>query len=145
MLENWCYDRESLKYLSAHFETGEPISDDMIDRIIKSKNVLAALFNLRQLFFGIYDMEIHTSEGKMIRLFFSYSEYSLSFIDEHIDTTKLYNELREKISLVKAPEVCHSAFYIVDAFLECTNNHDLQGSCGQASFGHLMGGYDAGK
>ncbi|KAI7880846.1 zincin [Lichtheimia hyalospora FSU 10163] len=104
MLENWCYDRESLKYLSAHFETGEPISDDMIDRIIKSKNVLAALFNLRQLFFGIYDMEIHTSE------------------DEHIDTTKLYNELREKISLVKAPE----------------------GSCGQASFGHLMGGYDAG-
>ncbi|KAI9323370.1 hypothetical protein BX666DRAFT_2116999 [Dichotomocladium elegans] len=104
MLENWCFDRQSLKYLSAHYETGEPISDEIIDRIIKSKNVLAAIFNLRQLFFGIFDVEIHTSE------------------DENLDTTKLYNDLREKISLVKAPE----------------------GSCGQASFGHLMGGYDAG-
>ncbi|KAI9497607.1 hypothetical protein BDB00DRAFT_925716 [Zychaea mexicana] len=104
MLENWCYDTKSLKYLSAHFQTGEPISDEIIDRIIKAKNVIAALLNLRQLFFGIFDMEIHTSE------------------DENVDTTKVYNELREKISLVKAPE----------------------GSCGQASFGHLMGGYDAG-
>ncbi|KAI7859474.1 hypothetical protein BDC45DRAFT_496162 [Circinella umbellata] len=104
MLENWCYDYKSLKYLSAHFETGEPISDEIIDRIIKSKNVIAALLNLRQLFFGIFDMEIHTSE------------------DENLDTTKIYNSLREKVSLVKAPE----------------------GSCGQASFGHLMGGYDSG-
>ncbi|KAI9272797.1 hypothetical protein BDA99DRAFT_499221 [Phascolomyces articulosus] len=104
MLENWCYDSKSLKYLSAHFETGEPISDEIIDRIIKAKNVIAALLNLRQLFFGIFDMEIHTSE------------------DDNLDTTKIYNTLREKISLVKAPE----------------------GSCGQASFGHLMGGYDSG-
>ncbi|ORY91930.1 hypothetical protein BCR43DRAFT_497509 [Syncephalastrum racemosum] len=104
MLENWCYDPKSLKFLSAHYETGEPISDEIISNIVRSKNVNAAMLNLRQLFFGIFDMTIHTSE------------------DEHIDTTKVYNELREKISLVKAPE----------------------GSCGQAAFGHLMGGYDAG-
>ncbi|KAI8142278.1 hypothetical protein BJV82DRAFT_616179 [Fennellomyces sp. T-0311] len=104
MLENWCFDSKSLKFLSSHFETGEPISDEIIDRIIKTKNVNAALMNLRQLFFGIFDMEIHTSE------------------EDTVDTTKTYNDLREKISLVKAPE----------------------GSCGQASFGHLMGGYDAG-
>jgi Zn-dependent oligopeptidase len=64
MLENWCYDSKSLKYLSAHFKTGEPISDDMIGGIIKAKNAHAALLNLRQLFFGIYDMTIHTSEGE---------------------------------------------------------------------------------
>ena len=97
MLENWCYDYKSLKYLSAHFETGEPISDEIIDRIIKAKNVIAALLNLRQLFFGIFDMEIHTSE------------------DENLDTTKIYNSLREKVSLVKAPEVCictgHRIYY----------------------------------
>jgi saccharolysin/metallopeptidase MepB len=63
MLENWCYDTESLKILSSHFETGNPISDEMIDRIIKAKNVNAAVMNLRQLFFGIFDMTIHTSEG----------------------------------------------------------------------------------
>ncbi|CEP18296.1 hypothetical protein [Parasitella parasitica] len=104
MLENWCYDPKSLKYLTSHFETGEPISDEIIDRIVKAKNVDAAMLNLRQLFFGIYDMTIHTSD------------------DENIDTTKIYNDLREKISLVAAPE----------------------GSFGQAAFGHLMGGYDAG-
>ncbi|CAO3623993.1 unnamed protein product [Cunninghamella echinulata] len=104
MLENWCYDKQSLKLLSAHFETGEPIPDEMIDRIIKTKNVNAAIMNLRQLFFGIFDMNIHTSE------------------DENLDTTKVYNALRKEVSLVDAPE----------------------GSCGQASFGHLMGGYDAG-
>ncbi|GAA5809519.1 hypothetical protein MFLAVUS_002928 [Mucor flavus] len=104
MLENWCFDFKSLKYLTAHFETGEPISDEIIDRIVKSKNVDAAMLNLRQLFFGIYDMKIHTSD------------------DVNLDTTKVYNELREKISLTAAPE----------------------GSFGQAAFGHLMGGYDVG-
>lgn len=63
MLENWCYDPKSLKYLTSHFETGEPISDEIIERIVKAKNVDAAIQNLRQLFFGIYDMTIHTSEG----------------------------------------------------------------------------------
>ncbi|KAI7903245.1 uncharacterized protein BX663DRAFT_507971 [Cokeromyces recurvatus] len=104
MLENWCYDPKSLKYLSAHFETGEPISDEIIERIVKAKNVDAAMLNLRQLFFGIYDMTIHTAE------------------DENVDTTKVYNDLRKKISLISAPE----------------------GTYGQAAFGHLMGGYDAG-
>ncbi|KAG2203937.1 hypothetical protein INT47_007520 [Mucor saturninus] len=104
MLENWCYDPKSLKYLTSHFETGEPISDEIIERIVKAKNVDAAIQNLRQLFFGIYDMTIHTSE------------------DENLDTTEVYNALREKISLVAAPK----------------------GSFGQAAFGHLMGGYDAG-
>lgn len=104
MLENWCYDPKSLKYLTSHFKTGEPISDEIIDRIVKAKNVDAAMLNLRQLFFGIYDMSIHTSD------------------DENLDTTKVYNDLREKISLIAAPE----------------------GSFGQAAFGHLMGGYDAG-
>lgn len=66
MLENWCYDPKSLKYLSAHFKTGEPISDDMIDGIIRAKNANAAILNLRQLFFGIYDMTIHTSEGRYV-------------------------------------------------------------------------------
>lgn len=68
MLENWCYDPKSLKYLTSHFKTGEPISDEIIDRIVKAKNADAAMLNLRQLFFGIYDMTIHTSEGRVLCL-----------------------------------------------------------------------------
>ncbi|ORX58039.1 zincin [Hesseltinella vesiculosa] len=103
MLENWCFDKKSLKLLSAHYETGECLSDDIIEKLIKAKNVDAAIANLRQLFFGIYDLQIHTSD------------------DDNLDTTRLYNDLRQEISLVPAPE----------------------GSCGQAAFGHLMRGYDA--
>jgi Zn-dependent oligopeptidase len=65
MLENWCFDHESLKYLSSHYETGNAIPDEIIDRIIKAKNVNGAMFNLRQLFFGIYDMDLHTSDGML--------------------------------------------------------------------------------
>lgn len=65
MLENWCYDPKSLKHISAHFETGEPIPDEIIQRIVKAKNVDAAIQNLRQLFFGIFDMTLHTSEGNL--------------------------------------------------------------------------------
>lgn len=64
MLENWCYDVRSLKFFSSHYETGEPIPEEIIDRVIETKKVNAGLFNLRQLFFGIFDMEIHTTEGK---------------------------------------------------------------------------------
>lgn len=67
MLENWCYDPKSLKQISAHFETGEPIPDEIIQRIVKAKNVDAATQNLRQLFFGIFDMTLHTSEGNDIK------------------------------------------------------------------------------
>ncbi|CAO3681225.1 unnamed protein product [Umbelopsis vinacea] len=86
MLENWCFDHESLKYLSSHYETGNAIPDEIIDRIVKAKNVNGAMFNLRQLFFGIYDMDIHTSD------------------DENLDTTTLWHALRKKVSLIDSPE-----------------------------------------
>jgi len=68
MLENWCFDSQSLKYLSSHYQTGAPIPDEIIDRIVKAKNVNGAMFNLRQLFFGIYDMTLHTSDGMISSL-----------------------------------------------------------------------------
>jgi len=41
--------------MSEHYETREQLPDDLIAAIVKSKNVNQGLFNLRQLFFGIYD------------------------------------------------------------------------------------------
>jgi len=60
MLENWCYEESVLKLLSGHYETGEHLPQSMIDSIIKAKNVNAALFNRRQIFFGMFDMIAHT-------------------------------------------------------------------------------------
>lgn len=64
MLEYWTWSKNELKELSSHYKTGEPISDELIDQLISTKHVNTGLFNLRQLFFGIFDMELHTVATK---------------------------------------------------------------------------------
>ncbi|KAJ1967580.1 metalloendopeptidase, partial [Dispira parvispora] len=66
MLENWCWERDVLRDFSSHYKTGERIPDELLNRLIKSKNACAGLFNLRQLFFGIFDLKVHSQpEGKV--------------------------------------------------------------------------------
>jgi len=103
MLENWAYSPEVLKKISSHYKTGEKLPDDIIQKIIDSRNMDSGLFYLRQLFFAILDMKYHTKKGK-------------------VDTTKLYEKLMKKIFMIPMTSGTHP----------------------QASFGHLMGGYEAG-
>lgn len=59
MLENWCWSANELKRLSSHYSSGETMSDEMIQTIIKTKHVNDALANLRQLHFALFDMKVH--------------------------------------------------------------------------------------
>lgn len=63
MLENWCWQSNSLRQLSSHYETGQPIPDEIIDKIVRARQANAGLFHLRQLFFGVFDMRLH-NEGE---------------------------------------------------------------------------------
>lgn len=65
MLENWAYEKEALMRLSKHYKTGEPLPNELIESIIKAKNANIAIFLRRQLFFGIFDMRLHTHENGM--------------------------------------------------------------------------------
>jgi oligopeptidase A len=58
-MENWCWDRESIGLLSAHWETGEPLPSLLLDRMLAAKNFQSAMFMVRQLEFGLFDMRIH--------------------------------------------------------------------------------------
>jgi oligopeptidase A len=58
-MENWLFHEESLKKISAHYETGEPLPQAYLDRIIAAKNFRAASMMLRQLQFGLVDIELH--------------------------------------------------------------------------------------
>ena len=58
-LENFAYEKEVLKIFARHYETGEIIPGDMIDKLIGIKNFNAAIGFLRQLEFGLFDMLIH--------------------------------------------------------------------------------------
>ncbi|KAH7927637.1 zincin [Leucogyrophana mollusca] len=107
MLENWrmdrCWEPKVLEKMSSHYKTQEPLSAELIDKIIKSRYVNIGLFNLRQVFFAQFDLKIHVDK-------------------DAADYTKVWNDLRESISLVKGGKVLP----------------------GQATFGHIVSGYDAG-
>jgi metallopeptidase MepB len=138
MLENWCWTPSQLKSLSRHYSTLSPeymaawqeaqsqspsstkpeerLPDSLIQKLIKTKNLNGALFNLRQLHFGTFDMAIHEPSDHA----------SL----EKMDITETYNSLRKDICKIDGPEA--------------EGQGDKWGN-GQATFGHLMGGYDAGE
>ncbi|KAA8646894.1 M3 family metallopeptidase [Aspergillus tanneri] len=134
MLENWCWTPSQLKSLSKHYSSlspeylaawqeqagsaaqpAEQIPDDVIENLIRTKHVNGALFNLRQLHFGIFDMTVHEPAS-------------------HEDIEKLpisatYNQLRKQITQMDGPEILEQG--------------DEWGH-GEGTFGHLIGGYDAG-
>ncbi|MGK2960418.1 MAG: oligopeptidase A [Candidatus Malihini olakiniferum] len=58
-MENWCWETEALALISGHYETGEPLPQAMLDKILAAKNYQAALFILRQLEFGLFDFRLH--------------------------------------------------------------------------------------
>jgi len=135
MLENWCWTPSQLRSLSKHYshmspaykqtwtdnaksgasQPPETMPDDLINNIIRTRHVNDALFNLRQLHFGIFDMTVHEPS--------SHSEV------QSMKITDIYNRLRKEISKLDGPEEQGAGY-------EWGN--------GEATFGHLIGGYDAG-
>ncbi|WP_281613755.1 M3 family metallopeptidase [Flammeovirga sp. SubArs3] len=59
VLENWCYERETLDLFAKHYETGEAIPQEMIDKIKASSTFLEGYQTLRQVSFGLLDMGYH--------------------------------------------------------------------------------------
>ena len=60
IMENWAYEKEYLKSFAKHYQTGEVIPDELIDKIIASQNYLSGYSQVRQLHFGKIDMAWHT-------------------------------------------------------------------------------------
>lgn len=78
MLERWAWDPAVLKMVSKHYKTGEPLPDDLINKMLAAKNFGSGGMYLRQNFFAQYDMDLHTAKKTP-------------------DTTKLYFSLTKKI------------------------------------------------
>ena len=60
ILENWATEKEYLDMWAVHYQTGEPIPAELVEKIVAAKNYLAAYGNLRQLSFGLSDMAWHS-------------------------------------------------------------------------------------
>ena len=63
-MENYAVEKEFLRTFAFHHETGEPLPDELIDRVVKSRNFMAATACLRQVSFGLLDMAYYTQKDE---------------------------------------------------------------------------------
>ena len=60
IMENWATEKEYLDLWAKHYQTGESMPAELVEKLVNAKNYLAAYFNVRQLSFGMLDMAWHT-------------------------------------------------------------------------------------
>ena len=68
VMENWCYEPEFLNTFARHWQTGEPLPTEYIDKIRVAQNHLAGWLCLRQLNLGFTDISFHTMEGERLKV-----------------------------------------------------------------------------
>lgn len=61
-MENYAVEKEFLRTFAFHYKTGEPLPDELIDRIVKSRNFMVAYGCMRQVSFGLLDMAYYTKK-----------------------------------------------------------------------------------
>jgi peptidyl-dipeptidase Dcp len=62
IMENWAVEKEFLDRFATHYKTGEPIPEELVEKIKASQNYLAGYLSVRQLSFGYLDMAWHSLE-----------------------------------------------------------------------------------
>ncbi len=87
-LENWCWQPEALTLISGHFETGEPLPQAMLDKMLAAKNFQSALQMIRQIEFALFDIRLHR----------------ISDPGDAFDIEALLQSVRDEVSVVKPPE-----------------------------------------
>jgi len=58
-MENWCWEKDALALMSGHYQSGEPLPDDLLDKMLAAKNFQAGMLMVRQLEFSLFDFRIH--------------------------------------------------------------------------------------
>ncbi|WP_396588101.1 oligopeptidase A [Bermanella sp. R86510] len=86
-LENWCWEPEALSFISGHVETGEPLPQDLLDKMLAAKHFQSAMMMVRQLEFSLFDFRIHLE----------YNPESPTPIQATLD------DVRKQVSVVQPP------------------------------------------
>ena len=62
-MENWCWEPDGLALISGHYESGEPLPQDLLDKMLAAKNFQSGLMMVRQIEFSLFDFELHATHG----------------------------------------------------------------------------------
>ena len=90
-MENFCWEWDVLKHMTAHVDTGEPLPRDLFDKMLAAKNFQSGMQTLRQVEFSLFDMLLHTA------------------FDPSGDVMTLLNEVRQEVAVIKAPPYSRTA------------------------------------
>lgn len=92
-MENWCWEKDALAFISGHYETGEPLPAELLEKMLAAKNFQSAMMMARQLEFSIFDFRMH-------------AEYSDDAPASYIQD--VLNDVRQQVAVV--PIVEHNRF-----------------------------------
>jgi oligopeptidase A len=85
-LENWCWEPQALALVSGHVETGAPLPEDLLEKMLAAKNFQSGLTMLRQIEFASFDMEIHALDAVQAG-----------------DVQKTLDAVRRRVAVIPAP------------------------------------------
>ncbi|MBC7435284.1 MAG: M3 family metallopeptidase [Bdellovibrionales bacterium] len=90
-MENFCWEWDVLKHMTAHVDTGEPLPRALFDKMTAAKNFQSGLQTLRQIEFSLFDMLLHTEH------------------DPAQDFMPLLNEVRAEVAVIQPPAFSRTA------------------------------------
>ena len=86
-LENWCWHPESLALIASHHETGEPLPQDLLEKLLAAKNFQSGMAMVRQLEFALFDFRLH-------------AEFTDQAPTNPLD---MHRQVRDQIAVIEAP------------------------------------------
>lgn len=86
-LENWCWHPQSIALISQHYQTGEPLPEELLQKMLRAKHFQAGMQTVRQLEFAMFDMTLHNGFA----------------IDEHNTVQSLIEQIRNAVAVIEVP------------------------------------------
>lgn len=86
-LENWCWEKSVIPDISAHYQSGEPLPEDMLDKMLAAKNFQSGMQMLRQIEFSLFDFKLHMQ----------------SDINDEADIDSVINAVRDQVAVFQPP------------------------------------------
>ena len=90
-MENFCWEWDVLRHMSAHVDTGAPLPRALFDKMLAAKNFQSGMQTLRQIEFSLFDMLLHTAH------------------DPALDLMPLLNQVRAEVAVLQPPDWSRTA------------------------------------